>query len=57
MGWDISEKGFRIVLSREVPEVVEQHLANDVDAFLGDAGLTRSDIGSFILAHGRPAGS
>ena len=23
MGWDISEKGFRIVLSREVPEVVE----------------------------------
>ena len=54
MGWDISEKGFRIVLSREVPEVVEQHLANDVDAFLGDAGLTRSDIGSFILHTGGP---
>ena len=34
MGWDISEKGFRIVLSREVPEVVHDHLASDVDAFL-----------------------
>jgi alkylresorcinol/alkylpyrone synthase len=54
MGWDISEKGFRIVLSREVPEVVEKHLANDVDAFLGDAGLTRSDIGSYIIHTGGP---
>ena len=34
MGWDISEKGFRIVLSREVPLMVEQNLAADVDAFL-----------------------
>src|SRR5260370_8963226 len=49
MGWDISEKGFRIVLSREVPEVVHQHLASDVDAFLEDKGLVRADIGSWIL--------
>ncbi len=34
MGWDISEKGFRIVLSREVPEVVREHLGPDVDALL-----------------------
>jgi alkylresorcinol/alkylpyrone synthase len=54
MGWDISEKGFRIVLSREVPEVVEQHLASDVDAFLEDQGLTRSDIGTWILHTGGP---
>src|SRR5580658_7203464 len=49
MGWDISEKGFRIVLSREVPEVVENHLAGDVDTFLEEQGLSRSDIGSWIL--------
>ena len=54
MGWDISEKGFRIVLSREVPEVVEQHLASDVDAFLQDRGLSRADIGSWILHTGGP---
>ena len=41
MGWDVSEKGFRIVLSREVPEVVHQHLASDVDAFLKDNDLQR----------------
>src|SRR5580693_5135836 len=54
MGWDISEKGFRIVLSREVPEVVQDHLASDVDAFLEDEGLTRADIGSWILHTGGP---
>ncbi len=54
MGWDISEKGFRIVLSREVPIVVEQNLAGDVDAFLDSEGLKRKDIGSWILHTGGP---
>ncbi|HEY3739081.1 MAG TPA: 3-oxoacyl-[acyl-carrier-protein] synthase III C-terminal domain-containing protein [Bryobacteraceae bacterium] len=54
MGWDISDKGFRIVLSREVPEVVDQHLAGDVDAFLASEGKTRADIGSWILHTGGP---
>ena len=54
MGWDISERGFRIVLSREVPVVVEQHLADDVDAFLEDEGLSRRDIGSWVLHTGGP---
>ena len=54
MGWDISEKGFRIVLSPEVPDVVERHLAGDVDRFLGDNGLSRQDIGAWILHTGGP---
>jgi len=54
MGWDVSEKGFRIVLSREVPEVVHQHLASDVDAFLQDNDLVRADVGSWILHTGGP---
>ncbi|HYL34840.1 MAG TPA: 3-oxoacyl-[acyl-carrier-protein] synthase III C-terminal domain-containing protein [Bryobacteraceae bacterium] len=54
MGWDISEKGFRIVLSREVPEVIHDHLAADVDAFLEDNGLTRADIGAWVLHTGGP---
>ncbi len=54
MGWDISEKGFKIVLSREVPEVVHDHLASDVDAFLDEQGIARSDIGSWILHTGGP---
>lgn len=54
MGWDISEKGFRIVLSREVPEMVERNLAGDVDAFLAANGLARTDIGNWILHTGGP---
>jgi alkylresorcinol/alkylpyrone synthase len=54
MGWDISEKGFQIVLSPDVPLVVKQHLAADVDAFLGGNGLARSDIGAWILHPGGP---
>jgi alkylresorcinol/alkylpyrone synthase len=54
MGWDISEKGFRIVLSREVPEVIQKHLAADVDVFLGDHGLARGDIDAWVLHTGGP---
>jgi alkylresorcinol/alkylpyrone synthase len=54
MGWDISEKGFSIVLSREVPDVVHQNLASDVDAFLEENGLVRGDIGTWVLHTGGP---
>ncbi len=54
MGWDISENGFRIVLSPDVPLMVEQHLRADVDSFLSDHGLTRKDISSWIIHTGGP---
>jgi len=54
MGWDISERGFRIVLSRGVPDIVKRYLADDVDAFLAERGLGRDDIGSWIIHPGGP---
>jgi alkylresorcinol/alkylpyrone synthase len=54
MGWKVSEKGFRIVLSREVPVLVRENLAGDVDSFLAERGLTRSDIGTWVLHTGGP---
>jgi len=54
MGWDISEKGFRIVLSREVPDVVREHLGPDVDALLAEHGFKRSDVGSWGMHTGGP---
>jgi alkylresorcinol/alkylpyrone synthase len=54
MGWNVSEKGFRIVLSREVPNLVRKNFATDVDDFLAEGGLTRSDIGSWVLHTGGP---
>ncbi len=54
MGWDISEKGFRIVLSAAVPEMVFQHLAADVERFLQGQGLSKGDIHSWIMHTGGP---
>ncbi len=54
MGWNISEKGFRIQLSTEVPNLIRQNLGRDVDAFLADHGLQRSDLKSFVLHTGGP---
>ena len=54
MGWDISESGFQIVLSADVPKVVEEHLRADVDAFLGERGLARHDIASWVCHPGGP---
>jgi alkylresorcinol/alkylpyrone synthase len=54
MGWDISERGFQIVLSADVPEVVRRHLAADVDAFLAEHALARGDVGSWIAHTGGP---
>jgi alkylresorcinol/alkylpyrone synthase len=54
MGWDISSDGFSVVLSMEVPEMVRKHLAHDVDGFLAENGLTRDDIGTWIMHTGGP---
>jgi len=54
MGWDIGENGFKIVLSPDVPQVVRQHLREDVDGFLSEHGLTRKDISSWIIHTGGP---
>ena len=54
MGWDISSRGFKVVLSMEVPNMVRKHLAHDVDAFLAEHGLTRDDISTWIMHTGGP---
>lgn len=54
MGWDISETGFKIVLSGDVPVVAREKLRPDVDAFLADQGLTRADITSWVCHPGGP---
>jgi len=54
MGWDVSEKGFKIVLSAEVPEMVRRYLRRDVDAFLSEHGLQRNDMAAWISHPGGP---
>ena len=54
MGWDISEHGFGIVLSADVPKMVTDNLRQDVDRFLADHGLGRGDIASWVCHPGGP---
>jgi alkylresorcinol/alkylpyrone synthase len=54
MGWEISERGFRVVLSADVPLMVSRNLRGDVDAFLAEHGLGRHDIASWVCHPGGP---
>jgi alkylresorcinol/alkylpyrone synthase len=54
MGWDISERGFEIVLSPHLPELIRCRLAQDVDRFLAGQNLRRADIGRWIIHTGGP---
>jgi alkylresorcinol/alkylpyrone synthase len=54
MGWNIGEGGFRIMLSPDVPNVVAQHLDDDVRTFLACHDLHKSDIGAWVMHTGGP---
>ena len=54
MGWDVVDTGFKVVLSAQVPEVVEAHVGKDVDAFLRELGLARQDIRHWVAHTGGP---
>ena len=54
MGFDVTAGGLRIVLDAEVPAIVERYLGGDVDDFLGDHGLARSDIEWWVCHPGGP---
>lgn len=54
MGWDIGTTGFKVVLDKSVPAVVDAYLRADVDGFLADHGLSRAEIGSWVCHPGGP---
>ncbi len=54
MGWQFLDSGFKVVLSPEVPAVVERSIADAVDPFLARHGLSRRDISHWICHPGGP---
>ncbi|MDO8732557.1 MAG: type III polyketide synthase [Actinomycetota bacterium] len=54
MGWDISEHGFRIVLSAGVGDVISQYLREDVDSFLSRHDLKIDDVSRWVSHPGGP---
>jgi alkylresorcinol/alkylpyrone synthase len=54
MGWDIGSTGFRIVLDASVADVVEAHIGDDLDDFLGGHDLKTTDIARWVAHPGGP---
>lgn len=54
MGWDIGHKGFKIVLSADVPKVAENLMPPVIDTFLAKQNLSRQDITHWIAHPGGP---
>jgi alkylresorcinol/alkylpyrone synthase len=54
MGWNVGASGFQLVLSPDLPDLIEQYFADDVTGFLAEHGLTIDDIGSWVSHPGGP---
>jgi alkylresorcinol/alkylpyrone synthase len=54
LGWRLSSDCFRIVLTTELPAVVERGIADSVTEFLAEHDLAVDDIGSWICHPGGP---
>lgn len=54
IGWRIGTSGLSLMLEAGVPEIIEQHFAQDVDTFLSSNGLARGDIDAWIAHPGGP---
>jgi alkylresorcinol/alkylpyrone synthase len=54
MGWDITDNGFKIVLSGQTPKIVESSLEPDIKHFLTDNNLTIKDIKQWLFHPGGP---
>jgi alkylresorcinol/alkylpyrone synthase len=54
MGWDIDSTGFQLVLSPDLPDLIERYFADDVTGFLADHDLTVDDLGSWVSHPGGP---
>ena len=54
MGWDVTDSGFKILLSAGVPKLTEERLRPAVDDFLAAHDLAVSDISHWIAHPGGP---
>jgi predicted naringenin-chalcone synthase len=52
--WEITDMGFRMTLSRTVPNILAGHVGPTVDTLLGRHGLKRSDVAAWGVHPGGP---
>jgi predicted naringenin-chalcone synthase len=54
MGWNVGSSGFQLVMTRDVPKMADDYLADEVGGFLADHGLTIDDISTWVCHPGGP---
>lgn len=54
MGWDMVDTGFKVVLSGNVPDIVEKYVGKDAHQFASRNGLVLKDISNLISHPGGP---
>lgn len=54
MTWDVTDLGFRMGLSPQVPRVLDQHVAGFVDELLASHGLEVGDVAGWAVHPGGP---
>ncbi len=54
MAWNVSSAGLHLMMSPELPNVIDRYLGGDVSRFLGAHGLTKDDIGAWVAHPGGP---
>ena len=52
MGWDIRDDGFGVVLSPDLPELMQNNLGDALNGFLDREGLTLEDFHGFLFHPG-----
>jgi alkylresorcinol/alkylpyrone synthase len=51
-GWDVTDRGFRLVLTPELPGIIRRELGGLLDALLLPHGLRRNDLVHYIIHPG-----
>ncbi|MFG2874794.1 type III polyketide synthase [Streptomyces sp. NPDC048337] len=54
LGWDIGHWGLRMLLGRELPDLVRLHVAEEVETFLAAHDLKPADVDAWICHPGGP---
>jgi alkylresorcinol/alkylpyrone synthase len=54
LGYELRDGGLRVILNRELPDVVQAHLRGAVETFLAEAGLSLTDLDAVAAHPGGP---
>ncbi|WP_461451396.1 type III polyketide synthase [Mucilaginibacter sp.] len=52
MGWEFQDTGFKVLFSKDIPSFINEHVLEDITAFLNKHDLKLSDIKNFIFHPG-----